>query len=509
MTQEVKLRRHRCNYQPENARFLLECDFSKQYFHYYRKRLEKTRPFLEFNCRSKWDETLPIYSLAELASIVSSSESQLSPSADNRNQCIIIGTIFKRMRLQPDVIEELSKGDYHVKCERYVGHYTSPDDYLVLEDADETMALVGNIDPKKFVTGIVVALKGEPIEDGGRFLVHDICYAEPNKHLLYNVIGNDTSERLARASTPSSDSSSQIERPLVTSGPVYLMAVSGLGFHPDMGKGTALTRALQNMIDFIWGGAKYLEDERSSRVARILVIGGNLSEERLQLPEDLAGQDDDMGTIMKQSRQVKHYSSSIQAVKHMDEFFAQLSKTIDVDVMPGASDPSSHLLPQQSFHPCMFPKSCMFSSFNCTTNPHQAIYNDNIDILATSGQNIDIISKFSELSDPIEIMKCHLKWGNLAPSAPDNLYSVPYEEDDPNVIDFIPEVYLAGCQDSYKVDYYNYTNSKPDASENSPPSSNDLQKTRTLLITIPRFCETFSCVLINLRNLDPELISFK
>lgn len=604
----------KCNYQTENARFLLECDFSKQYSHYYRKRLEKTRPFLEFNCRSKWDPRIPLYGLAELASLVSSLDSpepfgEISPSQSslgsmspesgpssyykfakrmrkyssssrdrsphpktstqlagggkpftfdkecfegspkptssdiespvgspivpvtkqqivysggnaekekkgqenelhpNSNYCIVIGTIFKRMKLQPDVVRELSHGDFHVNCERYLGHYTSQDDKLVLEDEDESISLTGNIDPKKFVTGITVALLGESIDDASHFFVRDICYAEPNSQILYEDL-------------------SQVERPLqqlANTEPIYLMVVSGLGFHQDMGKNEVLIKALQDMIDFVWGAEKYSEDERSSRVSRILVAGDSLLESRLIEPSD-SSQEGDLALKMKQSRQVKPFKGSIQAVKHMDDFFAQLSKTIEVHVMPGPSDPSSHLMPQQPFHPCMFPKSCMFSTFNCTTNPHHAIYNDNVEILATAGQNIDIISKFSGIKDTIEIMKCHLMWGNSAPSAPDNLYSVPYEDDDPHVIEFIPEVYIAGNQESYRTDFYYYssgelgssTTTTPEPTSQQQPLSSDKsnvasygKKKRTLLVTIPRFNETYSCVLINLKNLESHLLSFR
>lgn len=572
MTQEVKLRRVQSNFQAENARFLLECDFSKQYNQYYLKRLEKTRPFLEFNCRSKWGSDIPIYTLAEVAafsltgsdedeeriddngsdlgsssflnsSVVSSplsgnykfakrirKTSTNKPMTSTQNEqpeeaglCIVIGTIFKRMRLQPDVVEELSRGDFHVKFERYLGHYTSPDDTLVLQDADESILLVGNINPKRYVTGVVVALLGVSIDDGSQFLVRDVCFAEPNRQLLYHEL----SQRQPL----------DLEDGQAKKGPVYLMVLSGLGFHHHMDKANNLTRALQNMIDFIWGGAKYTDDERSSRVTRILVVGDCLSPDRLTQGDDTSiATPDEIAVKMKKSRQVKPYSESICAVNHMDDFFAQLSKTIDIDVMPGPSDPSSHLMPQQPFHPCMFPKSCMFSTFNCTTNPHHAIYNDNVEILATSGQNIDIISKFSSLQDPLEVMKCHLRWANCAPSAPDNLYSAPYEDEDPYVIDFIPEIYIAGCQNSFKTDwhYYNDWPSKSDvdttdiAGESGTPTSlhqtsidssllaspttstttTNNNKSRTLLVTIPRFCETFSCVLIDLTSLEAQLLSF-
>lgn len=587
MTQEVKLKRAQCNYQAENSRFLVSCDFSKQYNHYYRKRLERTRPFLEFNVRSKWGQTIPIYKLEDLASLscfdyddqdletLSPNSRNTSPPSDaakfatyqfkkrlrrfsdnptstqlpqtpttsrsirqpvespilavgisttdnclgestlvnnlkkekSISDCIVvIGTIFKRMKLQPDVVEELSRGNFHIKCERYLGTYTSVDDRLILEDTSESISLIGNIDPKTLVTGVVIALLGVPVDDGSRFLVWETCYAEPNRQILYD---NPASQLI-------------VERPLEPVKPLYLMVVSSLGFHQDMRNNANLIKALQNVIDFVWGAGQYEDDERCSRVTRILVVGDNLQECRFTAEDGINDlQDDDLAKRMKKSRQVKPYTGSVLAVKNMDDFFAQLSKTINVDVMPGASDPSSHLMPQQPFHPCMFPKACVFSTFNCITNPHHAIYDDNVEVLATSGQNVDIISKFSDLKDPVEIMKCHLMWGSSAPSAPDNLYSAPYEDEDPYVINFIPDIYIAGCQEFYKSEFYYYGSSDrsaiADCNQTMNESINEFEKTsqnvearkfRTLLVTIPRFSENFSCVLINLKNLDSQLIKF-
>uniref|UniRef100_A0A6G1SJL6 DNA polymerase delta subunit 2 n=1 Tax=Aceria tosichella TaxID=561515 RepID=A0A6G1SJL6_9ACAR len=456
--------RVQCSYKPENGRFILECDFSKQYHHYYRKRLEKIRPFLQSNSRKKWDPAIPICTLSEVASCDS-------------DTCIVIGTIFKRMKLQPSVIDELSKGNFDISSERYLGHYTSQDDTLTLEDHEESVQLVGKIDPKKFVTGVTVALLGSLTDDGGRFLVDDVCFAEPSHHGFLDSTSSLSSRH--------SDKEASTE-------PVYLLVVSSLGFHHEMSKKSKLTRSLQDMIDFIWGGGKFSEDARSSRVARVLVVGDSLHADRFSSLDEESNETDkdEITRKIKQSRQVKPYSESVQATKHMDDFFAQLSKTIDVDVIPGQTDPSTHLLPQQPFHPCMFPKSSIFPTFNCTTNPHHAIYND-VEILATAGQNIDIISKFSGISDPIEIMKCHLQWGNSAPSAPDNLYSVPYEDEDPFIIESTPNIYIAGCQESFNVDFYEQNGAK------------------TLLLTIPEFHKTLNCVLVDLESMKPQLLSFE
>lgn len=553
------MRRAECGYKPENVRFLLECDFSKQYSNYYRTRLQNSKTYLEANARSKWDPSIPIYSLVQLAS-AASQQDDFAETDSNSELCIIIGTIFKRNKIQSDILEDLTHGGFNIKCERYIGSYVSQDDKIILEDSDESISLIGKIDAGKLVTGVTVALLGQAIDDCGKFLVRDMCFAEPNRMLLYEPETLTQSVRFER-SLDESDTR-----------PLYLMVLSGLEFHHDMEKSATTTQALQNIIDFIWGGGKYSEDERCPRVVRILVVGNNLSEDRLTFTSPSQAVDIDPTLKLKRSRQVKPYTSSIMATHHLDDFFAELSKTINVDVMPGPSDPASHLMPQQPFHPCIFPKSCIYPTFNCVTNPHRATYNGHVDILATSGQTIDIVDKFSDISDPISIMKTQLMWGNMAPSAPDNLYSAPCEDDDPMVIDYIPEIYIAGCQDYYRRSRYRYDSCKPSnefanlsAATSSNPnettlqsnessslasqrlmmqksfssgsikdtsqvsrsaldnSNSDLsslfdnnrggidtaaQKTSTILITVPKFSETYSCVLINLKTLKSDLVSF-
>lgn len=377
------------------------------------------------------------------------------------------------MKLQPDVIEELSHGDFDINSEPYNGLYTSQDDILTLEDDEESVQLAGNIDPNRFVTGVTVALLGSPMNDGGRFHVDDVCYVEPRHHNFQEL-----------ANTKSLD---------VQTEPVYLLVVSSLGFRQGLDEKSKLTRALQDMIDFVSGGGKFSEDKRSSRVARVLVVGNSLDLDRNSSLDDNEAATDSAELKKRQARPVKSYADSIQATSLMDDFFAQLSKTVDVDLMPGHTDPSSHLMPQQPIHPCMFPKSSMFPTFSCTTNPHNAIYGD-AEVLATSGQNVDVIKKFSGISDPIEIMKCHLQWGNTAPSAPDNLFGVPYEDEDPFIMETTPDIYIAGCQESFNFDYY--------------VCEADKKYLRTLLLTIPEFHKTFTCVLIDLKNLEPQALMF-
>ena len=50
--------------------------------------------------------------------------------------------------------------------------------------------------------------------------------------------------------------------------------------------------------------------------------------------------------------------------REMDVLLTQLAAAMPVDVMPGASDPANHSLPQQPLHRCLFPGASAFTSFN-------------------------------------------------------------------------------------------------------------------------------------------------
>ena len=86
--------------------------------------------------------------------------------------------------------------------------------------------------------------------------------------------------------------------------------------------------------------------------------------------------------------------------------------------MPGGFDPSNYLMPQQPFYKCLFPNASKYNSFQCVTNPYECTI-EGIRILGTSGQPVDDIKSLSNFNNSIDILENTLKWGHLAPSAPD------------------------------------------------------------------------------------------
>lgn len=83
---------------------------------------------------------------------------------------------------------------------------------------------------------------------------------------------------------------------------------------------------------------------------------------------------------------------SMEAAYTVDRFLAEMASALPVDVMPGPNDLSSHALPQQPLHRCLFPVAFRYDSFCRVTNPYQFSV-DGIHFLGTSGQNVDDVRR--------------------------------------------------------------------------------------------------------------------
>ena len=67
-------------------------------------------------------------------------------------KCIILGTTFKHMELQPSILKELSD-ELNIEPQPVVANYTSEDDVLYLEDMLQRIVLTGEVKDGEFVTG--------------------------------------------------------------------------------------------------------------------------------------------------------------------------------------------------------------------------------------------------------------------------------------------------------------------------------------------------------------------
>lgn len=175
-------------------------------------------------------------------------------------------------------------------------------------------------------------------------------------------------------------------------------------------------------------------------------------------------------------------------MKLLDTFLAELSGCVPVDIIPGQMDPSNSSLPQQPLNPYMFPLSARYSALKSFPNPYECKV-DTTRIVCTSGQNINALTEFSvEPKEQIKLLELTMKWRHLAPNAPDALQCIPMTDDDPFIVDMLPNLYVVGCMDSYET-------------------STTIEGVHC--ISVPRFSQgSHQIVLVNRFSLESETLAF-
>ncbi|OMO62998.1 DNA polymerase alpha/epsilon, subunit B [Corchorus capsularis] len=359
--------------------------------------------------------------------------------------CIVVGTLYKHMKLKPCILDEYSKERSATPLVK-PHNFMHQDDYLVLEDESGRVKLSSAIlSPSVYVTGVVVALLGKETS-AGDFFVEDVL----------------------EAGLPP-----QIEQPLKSREDKYVVFVSGLGF----GSSSANPLQFQLLVDHITG---HLGDEEeqglAAEIVHLVIAGNSIEISR--------------GLLNGQNLDSKDQSRLSDPIKGLDILLTQVAASLPLDIMPGSNDPANFSLPQQPLNRCLFPGSAIYNTFRSCTNPH-CFEIDNIRFLGTSGQNIDDLTKYSEAKDKLEFLERTLRWRHLAPTAPNTLGCYPFTDRDPFLIDSCPHVYFVGNQEKYETRLL---------------KGSEGQLVR--LICIPRFSETGVAVVLNMRNLECHALTF-
>lgn len=424
-----------CAYENHSEKYMLKSrNFQRQYAHLYAKRLWSMRDNVTKAAKSKWGKNVKIRKLHEL-------------QCDEK--CVIIGTLFKHMELKPSILKEISE-DHNLMPQPIRSNFVDESDKLILEDELQRILLVGELDVNTSVTGAIIAVYGkEPENARGKFHVEEYCFQE----------------------LPT-----QIQRPVLKEDK-YIAFISGL----ELGGKQDQTFPLQLFIDLVTGQVGDMgQQEASASIVRVVVAGNSLSVDT---------QDKESFNKAKYLTK-KTTAGSVDAIKSLDDALVQLSACVDVDVMSGEFDPANYILPQQPLHRCMFPQASKYETFTTVTNPYDFSM-DGVRILGTSGQPLHDIMKYSTLEDPVEIMEKCLKWGHIAPTAPDTLGCYPYFEDDPFILDICPHIFFSGNQAQFKCNTI------------KGPSGQQI-----LEVSVPRFCDTATCVLVNLKSLECQPLQF-
>ena len=373
-------------------------------------------------------------------------------------ECVVVGTLYKQMQLKPDILAQYDgskKPEAAAGADGEPSNFCHSGDSLVLEDESARMPLRGAAETPgalrvgELVTGAVVAVRGRRNDKGGAFEVCDLYFPGLPPQALPPPMPEDK----------------------------FVALVSGLEVRSVEGDPAALQ--LQLLCDYLTG---HLDAEGGlvRRIAHVVVCGNSVS------------------AASGNASQV----DSAAALRDLDRFLTQLSAALPVDLMPGALDPSNISLPQQPFHSCLLPSAGRATAFCRATNPHLCEV-DGLQLLATSGQNVDDLAAYSELprntagaegeapaggaedagEHRVALMSRLLQMGHLAPTAPDTLGCYPYWQEEPFVLEQSPHILVAGNQPGFGAGWVQGTEGQG-----------------VRVIAVPSFRASGTIVLVNLRD---------
>ncbi|ANB12700.1 Pol31p [Sugiyamaella lignohabitans] len=334
--------------------------------------------------------------------------------------------------------------------------YTDPEtDSVDLEDESGRLHLKGDlVKSELLVTGTVVAVLGTEGSEGD-FHVMDIKlpgYA-PQKPK-----GN---------------------------GSGYVALVSGIAINGERDR-----YEIELLEEYLSGELGGQNDRKLvSQVSHLILAGDSVT--------DFISKEDDANTASATSKNTKYRYGADNSTFHpepmvrLDEVVANLAKTVPVSIMPGKLDPVTSSLPQQPFHQALFTSArplIQSKIVTTTTDPYWWDL-DGVRIFGSSGQTIDDIYKYVAGDDRVNMINHTLLWRHCAPTAPDTLWSYPFQDNDPFILNETPHIYFVGNQPKFETVHIREGD------------------TEVRIIALPKFSETGQFVLVDLETLDTKLIS--
>ncbi|KAH9048978.1 DNA polymerase alpha/epsilon subunit B-domain-containing protein [Lactarius hengduanensis] len=388
------------------------------------------------------------------------------------NICFLVGTVYMDMPLKPNVLEDIGR-DHSLPTPPPPEKIHSQDDQVMLEDESGRVKLVGKIlADAQLVTGVIVGVLGADTGNG-EFEVVDLCFAG-----MAPQAGEDDEMDDIEDTSLCSDGSTRNE---------YIAFISGL----DIGSTFASEAQTQVLTEYLTG-------------ARLVILGNSLAP--LGPIGAPANEDNDKEDEKPRRRGNDTTSFSPHPVQSLSAHLHDLSQSLAVHILPGESDPSGSILPQQAPPRAMFGPASSYSSFSCETNPtylHLApgmqASDGDVDpsgsaptrtILATSGQPLNDMSKYVPTAPTtrLGLAEATLKWRHIAPTAPGTLWCHPFFALDPFIISQTPDIYAIGCQPRFATRLVKDGNR------------------RSRVVLVPSFAQTGILVLVGLRSLDVRIV---
>lgn len=248
----------------------------------------------------------------------------------------------------------------------------------------------------------------------------------------------------------------------------YICVISGLELGNPALDHTYITTLVESFL-----GSVDDEDEIFTKIVRLVILGDSIY-------KPLSARTVDRRAVGES--ELRGFQEMSASLKHLDTFLSECSGIFPVDIVPGELDPTNASLPQQPLSPYLFPKSSSYTALQSVPNPYEFELND-VSFLCTSGQNLLGLSQFvPEGKSEIDLMKLTLKYRHLAPNAPDALQCIPMQNNDPFIIRKLPNIYISGNTKAFHTAF----------------SDESIR-----LVTVPKFCNSKSFVLIHRFTLEP------
>ncbi|KAK0665580.1 DNA polymerase alpha/epsilon subunit B-domain-containing protein [Cercophora samala] len=448
--------------------------YQQQFADIYFLRLTKIKPAVEQIAHEAWDDTvLGGENAKKVERVLDVRQGEL---------CWVAGTVYMDMPLKPSILEDVSK-DRWISAPTSVDHYYSEDgrDQVMLEDDSGRIRLVG--EPLKnyfLVTGCIIAVMGTE-NANGEFEVLDLKFADlPPQPPRW-----DLSDK-----KPKSEDVSMVD---VSAPSKKIAIVSGLEFS---GVSTAYSAELKVLKEYL--AAQALDPEtqsnEQSKISRLIIAGNSIAEASSSDPHS------NNPSTKTHTKKYGYDASSYNPLPSqlLDSFLSELLPSLPITLLPGANDPANVSYPQQPIHSAMFPESRYYGPtpahpdepgwLDATTNPFESEI-EGWRVLGTSGQNLDDICKYMEDPDRLGLMEAMCRWRCSAPTAPDTLWSYPFQDDEPFVMKECPHLYFVGSQPKFGSKVI---------------EGPDGQMVR--LVLVPKFSETKEVVLVDTETLEVSLV---
>ncbi|KAF9483771.1 hypothetical protein BDN70DRAFT_262218 [Pholiota conissans] len=473
---------------PKTPSFLIgpsQKSYKHQYSNIYFIRLRLLRGFVEENARRRWS--------------VLAGKPVLVPRAlevEKGKLCYVVGTIYMDMPLKPNVMDDIAR-DQSIPAPPPPEKFYSPDDGIMLEDESGRIMLVGDrVKDAKLVTGVIVGALGMETPTG-EFEVIDLCYPE----MAPQLIEADATEDKMDVDVPDESADE------------WIAVVSGL----DVGSASPSDVQIQLLTEYLVGEGGVVTDQVSAAsISRLIIAGDSLAATDPVVTEVISTIDD------RKARRYGYDATNFSGhpVLSLSSTLTDIASALPIHILPGETDPSGTIMPQQSFPRAMFGDAARYPTFSCETNPtYLALASDMDDmdgdasssksrrppvtrnILINSGQPLNDMFKYlpSPPNTRLSILESTLRWRHMAPTAPDTLWCHPYFSEDPFLITETPEIYIVGGQKKFATKL---------VKEQQETTIKDGKPLRCRIVMIPSFAETGTLVLINLRTLAVRCINF-